>query len=53
MEQQKDRGLCLQRKGNTYFDYLIECGSGVSEGNLLQNLERFGTMMAEFTTYIG
>ncbi|MDH4987030.1 YbjN domain-containing protein [Aminobacter anthyllidis] len=49
----KVAGRASNDKENTYFDYLIDCGGGVSAANLSQNLERFDTLMAEFTTYIG
>ncbi|GAA4125007.1 YbjN domain-containing protein [Aminobacter aganoensis] len=49
----KVAGRASNEKDNTYFDYLVDCGGGVSSGNLSQNLERFDTLMAEFTTYIG
>lgn len=49
----KVAGRASNDKENTYFDYLIDCGGGVSSTNLSQNLERFDTLMAEFTTYIG
>jgi hypothetical protein len=49
----KVAGRATNSKDNTYFDYLIDCGGGVSADNLSQNLERFDTLMSEFTTYIG
>ena len=49
----KVAGRAANDKENTYFDYLVDCGGGVSASNLSQNLERFDTLMAEFTTYIG
>jgi hypothetical protein len=49
----KVAGRAANNKDNTYFDYLIDCGGGVSADNLSQNLERFDTLMSEFTTFIG
>ncbi|WP_269933248.1 YbjN domain-containing protein [Aminobacter sp. HY435] len=49
----KVAGRASNDRDNTYFDYLIDAGGGVSPDNLSQNLERFDTLMSEFTGYIG
>lgn len=49
----KVAGRAANDKDKTYFDYLIDSGGGVTSDNLVQNLERFDTLMSEFTDYIG
>lgn len=49
----KVAGRAANSKDNTYFDYVVDCGGGVTADNLSQNLERFDSLMSEFTTYIG
>lgn len=49
----KVAGRAANSKDTTYFDYLVDCGGGVTPDNLSQNLERFDAMMSEFATFIG
>lgn len=49
----KVAGRAANSKDNTYFDYMVDCGGGITADNLSQNLERFDSLMSEFTTYIG